>query len=205
MPSKSALESKKQVVAQLKEKLASAVSCVIVDYKGITVADDTKLRKELREAGVEYSVTKNTLLRFAAQETGYDALIPSLEGTTALAISTTDEVAPAKILSKYADSSDGKFVIKTGFVDGEVLSAEKITAIGKLPAKEVLIAQVLGGLNATIAGLAYAIKAIAEKKEEGGEAVEAAPAEETAAPVEEAAAPVEAAPAEETTEAPAEA
>jgi large subunit ribosomal protein L10 len=199
LPSQIALESKKQVVAQLKEKLTSAVSCVIVDYKGITVADDTKLRKELREAGVEYTVTKNTLLRFAAQETGYDALIPSLEGTTAFAISTTDQVAPARILSKYADSSDGKFVIKTGFVDGEVLSAEKITAIGKLPAKEVLIAQVLGGLNATIAGLAYAIKAIAEKKEEGGEAVEADPAQETVE------APVEAAPAEETAEAPAEA
>ena len=191
MPSQIALESKKQVVATLKEKLTSAVSCVIVDYKGITVADDTKLRKELREAGVEYTVTKNTLLRFAAQETGYDALIPSLEGTTALAISTTDEVAPAKILSKYADSSDGKFKIKAGFVDGEVLSAE----IGKLPSKEILIAQVLGGLNATIAGLAYAIKAIADKKAEGTETVEA-PVEETAAPVEEVAAPAEETPAQ---------
>ena len=195
MPSQIALESKKQVVATLKEKLTSAVSCVIVDYKGITVADDTKLRKELREAGVEYTVTKNTLLRFAAQETGYDALIPSLEGTTALAISTTDEVAPAKILSKYADSSDGKFKIKAGFVDGEVLSAEKITEIGKLPSKEILIAQVLGGLNATIAGLAYAIKAIADKKAEGTETVEA-PVEETAAVVEEVAAPAEETPAQ---------
>lgn len=195
MPSQIALESKKQVVATLKEKLTSAVSCVIVDYKGITVADDTKLRKELREAGVEYTVTKNTLLRFAAQETGYDALIPALEGTTALAISTTDEVAPAKILSKYADSSDGKFKIKTGFVDGEVLSAEKITEIGKLPSKEILIAQVLGGLNATIAGLAYAIKAIADKKAEGTETVEA-PVEETAASVEEVAAPAEETPAQ---------
>ncbi len=185
MPSQIALESKKQVVATLKEKLTSAVSCVIVDYKGITVADDTKLRKELREAGVEYSVTKNTLLRFAAQETGFDALVPALEGTTAMAISTTDEVAPARILSKYADSSDGKFVIKAGFVDGEVLSAEKITEIGKLPAKEILIAQVLGGLNATIASLAYAVKAIADKKAEGGETVEV-PAEEAAAPAEEA-------------------
>lgn len=165
MPSEKVLQSKKEVVAELKEKLANAVSCVVVDYKGINVADDTKLRKDLREADVEYFVVKNTLLRFAAKEAGYEGIIPSLEGTTAVAISNNDQVAPARILSKYVDThKDSTFFIKTGFVDGEVMDSTKLTALGKLPSKDVLVAMVLGGLQATISGFARAINAVAEKQ-----------------------------------------
>lgn len=174
MPSEKILLEKQQIVADLKDKLSAAAAGVIVDYKGITVAQDTKLRKELREAGVEYMVVKNTLLGIAAKEVGLEDIIPTLNGTTALAVSS-DHVAAAKILDKYAEESKGKFTVKCGFVDGGVIDANGVKALAKLPAREVLIAQVLGGLNAPISGFAnvlnanlrglvVALNAIAEKQ-----------------------------------------
>lgn len=193
LPSEKILLQKKQAVRELTEKLRGAVAGVLVDYKGISVADDTKLRKELREAGVEYAVVKNTMLRFAAKELGYDELIPSLEGTTALAVSAEDPVAAAKVLTKYADASKGKFVVKAGFVDGGVIDAAKVTELGKLPSRDQLLAQLLSVLLGNVKGLAIALNAIAEKEGSGEEtapaAEEAAPAAEEAAPAAEEAAP----------------
>lgn len=174
MPSEKALEQKKQIVAQLAEKLQGAVAGVLVDYKGINVADDTKLRKELRNAGVEYVVAKNTLIHLAAANCGLSDLDPMLEGTTALAVSGSDAVAAAKILSAYASKSK-TFNVKGGFVEGKVIDAAGVEALAKLPSREVLVAMALGGLNAPITGfvtvlnanirgLACALNAIAEKK-----------------------------------------
>lgn len=175
MPSEKVLEAKKQVAAQLTEKVNKAVAGVIVDYKGITVADDTKLRAELRAAGVEYFVVKNTLLKIATKGSAVEGLSSVLEGTTAIALSYEDPVAAAKILSKYADNKAIPFSIKAGFVDGSILDAEGVNALAKLPSREVLIAQTLGGLNAPITGFAnvlnanlrglvIALNAIAEKQ-----------------------------------------
>lgn len=174
MPNAKVLEEKKQIVADLAEKMKSASAGVLVDYKGINVADDTNLRRELREAGVEYAVVKNTLTRFAAQQVGFDALDPVLNGTTALAISMNDPVAPAKILAKYAKNSDS-FSIKAGFVDGKLISPAEVEDLAKLPSKEVLLAKALGSLmspisgfanvlNANLRGLVVALNAIAQQK-----------------------------------------
>ena len=176
MPSQKILEEKKQIVAGIADQLKGAVAGVLVNYSGITVEDDTKLRKELREAGVQYGVVKNTLLKRAADEIGMNGLDPVLEGTTALATSTQDYSAAARILSKYAKDSK-TFEVKSGFADGKVLSVEEIDALAKLPSREVLLAMVLGAMNATITGLAVALNAVVEKQQ--------APAEE-AAPVEQA-------------------
>ena len=188
MPSEKILQQKQEAVAALTEKLKNAAAGVLVDYKGINVADDTKLRKELREAGVEYAVVKNTLLRFAAKEVGYDALDSVLEGTTALALSDGDQVVAAKILTKYAEDSKGKFVVKAGFVDGGVIDAAKVAELGKLPSREALLSMLCSALQGNIRGLAVALNAIAEKSGEAAPAEEAAPAAE---------APAEAAPAAE--------
>lgn len=174
MPSEKILEQKKQIVAELTEKLKSACAGVIVDYKGINVADDTKLRKELREAGVDYFVVKNTLLSRAAKEAGIEGLDPVLEGTTALAVSMEDHVAAARILCKFAEKNKS-IKTKAGFVEGKVIDVAEVENLAKLPSKEVLIAQVLGGLNApitgfvtvlngTMKGLVVALNAIAEKQ-----------------------------------------
>lgn len=163
MPSEKVLQSKKEIVAELEKKLNNAVAGVVVDYKGITVADDTKLRKDLREAGVEYKVVKNTLLRFAAKDTGLAGICSVLEGTTALALSNEDAIAPAKILGKYAEDSKGAFTIKAGFMDGKVISVEEVMALSKLPGKEQLLCMLLSALNGNIRGLAVALNAIAEK------------------------------------------
>lgn len=168
MASEKVLEQKKLAVEEIKSKLQNSVAGVIVDYKGINVADDTKLRKELREAGVDYTVVKNTLLRFAAKETGFDELTSVLEGTTALAVSKEDPVVAAKILNKYAEASKGTFSLKAGYVEGKFLDKEGLTNLAKLPSKEELLTQLLYALNGNIRGLAVALNAIAEKKQ-GGE------------------------------------
>lgn len=165
MPSAKALEQKQQTVVELTEKLKNAAAGVLVDYKGINVADDTALRKEFREAGVEYTVVKNTMLRFAANNVGLSGLDSVLEGTTALAISNDDAVAPAKIVAKYADKIKDGFNIKAGFMDGEVMDAASVVAVGKLPSKEQLIGQLLSVLTGNVRGLAVALNAIAEQKE----------------------------------------
>ena len=166
MPSEKVLASKKQVVADLVAKLNNSAAGVLVDDKGINVADDTKLRKELREAGVEYSVVKNTLLRFAVKEAGLEEMASVLEGTTALAVSENDPIAPARILAKYADSIPGDtFKIKSGFMDGAVISVDTVNEIAKIPPKETLIAQMLSSLNASIANFAIVLDQIAKKQE----------------------------------------
>ena len=172
MPSEKILSQKKETVAELTSKMKKAVAGVVVDYKGITVADDTKLRKELREAGIDYAVVKNTMLRFAAKEVGYEALNDVLEGTTALAISDSDQVAAAKILTKYAEGSKGKFVVKAGFVDGGVIDAAKVAELGCLPCREGLLSMLCSALQGNIRGLAVALNAIAEKNGEGAPAAE---------------------------------
>ena len=161
MASEKVIAQKQEIVANLKEKLTGSVAGVLVDYKGINVAEDTKLRKELREAGVDYTVVKNTLLKFAIDEVGFGALDAHLSGTTALAVSKEDQVIAAKILAKYAEDSKGQFSIKAGFLDGEVIDSDKVIAVGKLPSKEQLLVQLLSVLNCNIRGLAVALNAIA--------------------------------------------
>ncbi len=169
MPSATILSEKQKYVADLAEQLKSAVAGVIVDYRGINVADDTVLRKELREAGVKYSVVKNTMLRLAAREAGLDGVEEVLEGTTALATSDSDYVAAAKILCKYADAHEN-FNIKLGFMDGAVLDAAKVKELGNLPSKEELLTQLVYVLSAPMRGLAVSLNEIAKKQ--GGEAGE---------------------------------
>lgn len=200
MPNAKILSEKQVIVAQLAEKMKAATSGVFVDYKGISVEDDTKLRAELRNAGVEYSVVKNTLVRFAANEIGYEALDPILNGTTALAISNSDETAPARLLNNFAKTHDGYFNIKAGFIDGRVVDAAEVAKLADIPAKDVLLSIVLGTMLAPISALARVLQAVVDKNGEAAPAVveeEAAPVEQEAAPAAEEVAPAteEAAPA----------
>ena len=194
MASEKVLEQKKALVAELTERLQSSIAGIVVKYEGITVEDDTKLRKELREAGVEYSVVKNTILGRAVEDAGLAGLENVLEGTTAIATSADDYVASARILQKFADSHDN-FSLKSGYLDGEVISMEKLVALAKLPSREVLLATVCSVFNEPIAAFARGVQAIVDKG--GVEACESAANED--APAEEAEAPAEA-PAEETAE-----
>ena len=194
MPSEKVLEQKKQQVAELVDLLKGSVAGVLVDYKGINVADDTALRKELREAGVKYSVVKNTLLGLAAKEAGLDDLSKVLEGTTAIAISPDDHTAAARILKKFADKSK-TFSIKSGYLEGEVVDVATIDSLAKLPTRDILLATVCNAFNAPIAAFARAIQAIVDKG--GAEACEPAEAAEAAAPAAEEASAAQAAPAEE--------
>lgn len=164
MPSEKILSEKQQYVAALAERLKNSAAGVVVDYKGITVADDTALRKSLREAGVQYEVVKNTMLKLAAKEAGLEGLNSVLEGTTALATSAEDPIAAAKVLGEFAEKNKN-FTIKAGFMDGEVIDAAKVTAVGKLPSKEQLVGQLLSVLVAPIRDMAVALNAIAEQKE----------------------------------------
>lgn len=163
MPSEKVLLEKQALVAQLTEKLNAAASGVVVDYSGITVADDTQLRRKLREAGVEYAVVKNTLLGRAADNAGYGDLKDVLAGATAIAISTEDPLAPAKVLCEYADKHDN-FKIKAGIFEGKVVSDATVKELSKVPPREVLLSMFLGGLTATIGNLARALNAVAEKQ-----------------------------------------
>ena len=153
MPSTVILEKKQAQVAALAERIKGSIAGVVVDYKGINVEDDTKLRRELREAGVEYTVVKNTLLKRAAEDAGLEGLDPILEGTTAIATSADDYVASARILQKYADDHDN-FSLKSGYLDGEVIDLAKLQALAKLPSREVLLATVCSVFNAPIAAFA---------------------------------------------------
>ncbi len=171
MPSEKVLELKKQQVAALKERIDASIAGVVVDYKGISVEDDTKLRKELREAGVEYTVVKNTLLGRAIEGTSLADMGSVLEGTTAIATSKDDYVAAARILGKYADNNDN-FSLKSGYLDGEVISLEKLDALAKLPSREVLLATVLSAFNAPIASFARAVQAIVDKGDEAAPVAE---------------------------------
>ena len=174
MPNAKILSEKQAVVAELTEKLKSAASGVLVDYKGITVAEDTALRTECRKNEVDYAVVKNTLVRFAIS-VGMEEMDGALNGTTSLAVSHGDPIAPMRVINKFAKQFNGsKFAIKAGFMDGKVLSLEEINALAELPSKEVLQAQVLGTMLAPITSLAIVVKAICEQK---GGSVEAPAAE----------------------------
>lgn len=168
MPSAQVLESKKAKVEAITEQLKNAAAGVIVDYKGITVEQDTKLRKELREAGVKYYVEKNSMLRFALHNVGIDGLDSVLEGTTAIALSADDQTAPARILGKYIEGADEKstFSMKAGFIGTELYDAQGVLALSKIPSRDVLLSQLVGSLQGPMQKLAAILKAVEEKKSE---------------------------------------
>ncbi len=172
MPSEKVLEQKKQIVAGLTDTLKGACAGVVVDYKGTNVADDTALRKELREAGIKYAVVKNTLLGLAAKEAELSGLCEVLEGTTAIATSEDDYVAAARILCKFADTHKN-FTVKSGFLDSDIIDIDKVTSLAKLPTREILLATVCNVFNAPIASFARAIQAIVDKQGEPAPAAEA--------------------------------
>ena len=176
MPNAKVLSEKQAVVANLTNKLQNAAAGVLVDYKGITVAEDTALRAELRKNNVEYAVVKNTLLRFAVNNCGMNELDGLLNGTTSLAICQDDPVAPARVINDFAKKIDGRFEIKGGFMDGKVMPLDEVLALANIPPLPVLQAQVLGTMLAPISGLACVLKQIAENQ--GAPAVETAPAAE---------------------------
>ena len=180
MPNAKVLSEKQAIVAELTEKLKAASSGVLVDYKGITVAEDTALRAECRKNELDYAVVKNTLVRFAINNVGLEEMDSVLNGTTSLALSNGDPIAPMRVINKFAKQFNGeKFTIKAGFMDGRVLSMDEIKALAELPSKEVLQAQVLGTMLAPITSLAIVIKAICEQKGGSVEPAEA-PAEAAA-------------------------
>ncbi|MFS8650350.1 MAG: 50S ribosomal protein L10 [Caldibacillus sp.] len=165
MASPSALEKKKQIVEEITEKLQNSVSTVIVDYRGLTVAEVTELRKQLREAGVEFKVYKNTLMRRAAEQAGLADLNEALVGPSAVAFSAEDVIAPAKILNNFAKEHED-LEIKIGVIEGKVASKEEVKAIAELPSREGLLSMLLSVLQAPIRNFALAVKAVSEQKEE---------------------------------------
>ena len=171
------VELKAPIVQEISDSIKDAQSVVIVDYRGLTVAEDTQLRKQLREAGVTYKVYKNTFMNFAFKGTDFESLSGVLEGPNAIAISTTDATAPARVLAEFAKKAP-KLEIKAGVVEGNFYDAEGMKAISSIPSREVLLSKLLGSIQSPIANFARVIKQIAEQ---GGEA---APAAEEAAPAE---------------------
>ncbi|WP_295214731.1 50S ribosomal protein L10 [Ruminococcus sp.] len=166
MASEKILEGKKAKVVALTELLQNSVSFVLVDYKGITVEDDTKLRKELREAGVNYVVEKNSMLRFAFQNMGIDAFDEVLHGTTAVALSNDDQTAPARILGKFAEDHEDFFNLKAGYVEGIAYDAAGVAKLSKIPSKETLLAQLVGSLQGPMQKLAATLQAVVDSKSE---------------------------------------
>ena len=185
MPSKSILEQKQAIVADLAEQIKNSPAGVVVNYQGITVEDDTKMRKALREAGVNYMVMKNSLTGRACDEVGMSEMKQYLTGMTAIAIASDNAVAPAKVLKEYAEKIES-FQILAGYLDGKVVDVETVKQLADIPSKEVLIAKLLGSIKSPLYGLAYALQAVVDKDGE------AAPAEEAAAAPEAAEAPAEA-------------
>lgn len=163
--SEAAIAKKETLVQAAVEKFESAASVVIVDYRGLTVEEVTNLRKQLRDAGVEMKVIKNSILSRAAKKVGLDGLDEVFTGPTAVAFSNDDVVAPAKIIDEFA--KDAKALeIKGGVIEGKVSSVEQITALAKLPNREGLLSMLLSVLQAPVRNVAYAVKAVAEKNEE---------------------------------------
>ncbi len=177
MPNAKVLSEKQAIVAELVERMKASGSGVFVDYKGITVAEDTELRGELRKSDVEYSVIKNTLCRRAINELGLSEIDPILNGTTSLATSTGDPIAPFRVIGEYAKKMGAdKFNVKAGYMDGKVLSLSEISEISALPSKDALYAKVLGTMLAPITSLAVVLGQIVEQK--GGSTEAAEPAAE---------------------------
>lgn len=173
MPNAKVLEQKQKLVAELSEKISKAVTGVIVNFEGTSVADDTALRKELRENGVEYFVVKNTLLSRAVAGTDLEGIQSVLEGTTAIALSNEDYTAAARILCKFADIHEN-FNVKIGFLDGKVVDVATVESLAKLPSREILLATVLSAFQAPIAAFARAVQAIVDKDGEAAPAAEEA-------------------------------
>lgn len=161
------IEAKQAVVEEISSKLKSAVSVVVVDYRGLNVSQVTELRKQLREAGIDFKVYKNSMSRRAAEAAGLEGLNEHLVGPNAIAFSTDDVVAPAKILNDFAKKND-KLEIKAGVVEGLVTSAEDIKALAELPSRDGLLSMLLSVLQAPMRNFALATKAVAEQKEEQG-------------------------------------
>ncbi len=184
------VELKQPVVNEISEKIKNAQALVLVDHRGLTVAQDTELRKKLREENVSYKVYKNTMMNFAFKGTDYEQLADLLNGPSALAISETDPAAPARVLVEFAKKAKA-LEVKGGVIEGKLYDAEALKEIASILPKDQLLSKLLGSMQSPIANFARVVKQIAEKKAEGGEAapVEEAPAAETAeAPAEEAAA-----------------
>ncbi len=171
MPSQKILEQKQALVATLAEKFKAAISGVLVQYEGITVEDDTKLRAQLRAAGVEYTVVKNTLTGRACDEAGLGEMKQYLGGMTAIATSATDAVAAAKIMKEYAEKIES-FEIRAGFVEGKVLDKAGVEELASIPSKEILVARMLGSMMSSLYSFARVLQAKIDKENEG-----AAPAE----------------------------
>ena len=155
------VELKQPVVAEISELLNGAASAVVVDYRGLTVEQDTQLRKKLRESGVSYKVYKNTMIRFAVKGTEFEALVPHLEGPTALAVSKTDATAPARVLADFAKTAD-KLELKAGVVEGTYYDEKGIQVIATIPSREVLLGRLLGSMQSPIANFARVLNQIAE-------------------------------------------
>ena len=180
------IEIKKPIVEEISATIKDAQSVVLVDYRGLTVAQDTELRKQLREAGITYKVYKNTMMNFAFKGTDFEALAPYLDGPNAMAVSTTDATAPARVLAKFAQTAK-QLEIKAGVVEGTVYDANGMKAISEIPSREELLSKLLGSIQSPIANFARCMNQLAEKGGAAGcpaPAAEEAPAE--AAPVEEA-------------------
>ena len=175
MPSKSILEQKQAIVAELAEKLKNSPAGVVVNYQGITVDADTKMRKALREAGVSYTVMKNSLTGRACDEVGLGEMKEYLTGMTAIAIGSNDAVAPAKVLKEYADKIES-FEILAGYLDGKVVDKATVEHLASIPSKEVLIAKLLGSVKSPLYGLAYALQAVVDRDGEAAPAAEEAQA-----------------------------
>ena len=188
------VELKKPIVEEISESIKDAQSVVLVDYRGLTVEEDTQLRKQLREAGITYKVYKNTMMNFAFKGTDFEALAPHLEGPSAVAISKEDATAPARILSKFAKNAPA-LELKGGVVEGVYYDAKGMDEIAKIPSREELLSKLLGSIQSPIANFARVMNQLAEK---GGASACEAPAKEEAPA--EAPAVEEAAPAEESAE-----
>ncbi|KAB0577632.1 large subunit ribosomal protein L10 [Fusobacterium naviforme] len=172
----SKIAEKQPVIKEIAELLDGAQSAVVVDYRGLTVEQDTQLRKQLREAGVVYKVFKNTMVRIAAEGTDFAQFDPYLEGPTALAVSKEDATAPARLLAKFAKTAP-KLEIKGGVVEGTVYDAKGMAAIAMVPSREELLGRLFGSMQSPITNMARVLKQIAEKDVAPAEAAEAGAAE----------------------------
>lgn len=162
------LDAKKAVVTEIADKMKTASAVLVVDYRGLKVEQATELRKQLREAGVDFKVYKNTMARRAAEETGFEALVPHLKGPNAIAFSEEDVIAPAKVLHNFAKENED-LVIKAGVIEGEEVTVEEIQALAELPSRDGLLSMLLSVLEAPMRNVALAAKAVADKKAEEGE------------------------------------
>ena len=195
------VELKQPIVEEISASIKDAQSVVLVDYRGLTVEQDTSLRKQLREAGITYKVYKNTMMNFAFKGTDFESLAPYLEGPSAIAISTTDATAPARVLCKFAKEAP-KLEVKGGVVEGVAYDANGIADIAKIPSREELLSKLLGSIQSPITNFARVMNQLAEKGgasecEAPAKAEEEAPAQEAVVEEASAEAPAEEAPAAE--------